>query len=115
MEYTMYDFVYKLTSNVGVVSGFGAVWFRRSMPTFRRNMLSLVTSALKMETACFFQPYFVKYYISPLLRSLITSDLKMETACFSETLASTYETTRCQTLRLHQHYNIRSKNLKSGQ
>jgi hypothetical protein len=24
----------------GVVLGFGALWFRRSMPAFRRNMLS---------------------------------------------------------------------------
>jgi hypothetical protein len=25
--------------NVGIVLGFGAMWFRRSMPTFRRNCM----------------------------------------------------------------------------
>jgi hypothetical protein len=63
-------------TDAGVVLGFGAVWFCRSMPTLRRNMLSPSSG--------------------PLFPCLVTSALKMETACFSEALSSTYETTRSQ-------------------
>jgi hypothetical protein len=48
----------------------------------------------RLWLALFPKPSFLKPYISPQLTSFVTSDLKMETACFSETLASTYETTR---------------------
>jgi hypothetical protein len=41
-----------------------------------------------------------------------TSALKMEIACFSETLASTYESTRRQNLKEH-HHPHRRENLKS--
>jgi hypothetical protein len=40
--------------------------------------------------------------------------LKVETACFSETVASTYETTRRQNPRQRQHHTNRGENVKYG-
>jgi hypothetical protein len=51
------------------------------------------------------QPLLFRSFTSPLLPCLVTSALKMETACFSEMLASTYKTKWRQNPRLH-HYNI---------
>jgi hypothetical protein len=53
--------------------------------------------------APFSQLFFLKPYISSPLPSFVTSALKMETACFSETWASTYETIRRQNPRLQRH------------
>jgi hypothetical protein len=41
---------------------------------------------------------------SPQLPSFVTSALKMETACFSEMLALTYKTTERQSPRQHQYH-----------
>jgi hypothetical protein len=45
------------------------------------------------------------------LPSFVTSALKMETACFSETLASTYETTWCQNTTKIKLTDVRTPNL----
>jgi hypothetical protein len=50
----------------------------------------------KRPLAHFPQPLLLRSYISPLPPHLVTTALKMETACFSETLASAYKTARRQ-------------------
>jgi hypothetical protein len=60
--------------------------------------------------APFPQPSLLRCYISPVLTYLVTSALKMETACFSEMLASTYETTRRQNPRQHQYHPLKCSN-----
>jgi hypothetical protein len=59
------------------------------------------------------QPSFLKFYVHLLLPSLVTSALKMETACFSETLSSTYKTRPCQIPRQRQYYTDTCENLIS--
>jgi hypothetical protein len=73
---------------IGVVLGFGAVQLRRSMPTFRRHILS-PSSGLKWQ--------------SPPLPIFVTSALKTETVWISETFASTYKTIRRQNRKQNQH------------
>jgi hypothetical protein len=64
--------------------------------------------------APFSQTSFLRSYRSPLLLSLVTSALKMEEACFSEALASICEITQCQNPRKHQYYTNLLYNLKSN-
>jgi hypothetical protein len=59
----------------------------------------------KESKSCFRFPIFI------LSDWLVTSALKMETVYFSETLASTYETTRGQNPRQHQYYTNRRENV----
>jgi hypothetical protein len=59
--------------DAGVILGYGAVWFRRSMPTFRRNTLSYKLSTFQL---CHFSP---KDIDSMFLRN-VGIDLRNHTA-----------------------------------
>jgi hypothetical protein len=85
-----------------VVFCFDAMWFRRSMPTFRRNMMS-PSSRLNWQSCEAEGLYRLEEGRlrgrSQSGRSFVTSALKTETASFSEASASAYETIRRQNPR----------------
>jgi hypothetical protein len=63
--------------DVDVAMGFGAVWFCRPMPTFRRNMLPS-SRGLKMETACFSETLAPTYRTTPKMETLFLRNLSIE-------------------------------------
>jgi hypothetical protein len=93
---------------LGVLLGFGIVWFNRSM-LFWKNSVSIFRAEV---TRLGSKGAYIGSEEQRLREGLVTSALNMETA-FSATLALTYKTTWCQNSTQHQRYNNSNENLKS--
>jgi hypothetical protein len=63
--------------DVHVAMGFGAVWFCRPIPTFRRSMLSS-SCGLKMETACLSETLAPTYKTTPKMKTVFLRNLGIE-------------------------------------